>query len=278
MMNNSIRKTALLAAVALPAALVAQAASAALITQWNYEIDSAFTDFTETGGDGSVTGSDNNTDAFAGSPTKLSWGEPFEDGGDQSSIAIESDVDSPPVLETGDMIGVPGATFTHDNNVITSSSSMLDTFELSTQIFLEAIPASAGDETVGPIEFDGFFNETVNVAPCVDGSVSECDDIFVLSNAATISAIGAGQSFIIDDHQYTVFLDLSDDIGELTDDQCAAADSPEGCVGFLTEEDTLNEFFSTVRITATEIPAPGVLALLGIGLLGLGFTHRGRRS
>ena len=275
-MSNSIRRTALLAAVALPAALGAQSASAALITEWNYQIDSAFTSFTDTIGTGSgVVGSAPN--AEFGAPSQLSWGVPSPAGGDQSSIGIQSDVDGTG-LETNDLAGVPGATFTHDNNVITAASSILDTFQLSTQLMLtQAAPPGPGEEDVGPITFNGFFNETRNAPTCVEGSVSVCDDIFVLGNAGNIGALGAGQSFVIEDYQYTVFLDI-DGVDTLTDAQCDAADADPGCVGFLTREDTLNRFTSTVTIEATEIPTPGVLALLGVGLLGLGFARRGRQG
>ncbi len=284
-MNHSIRKTALAAAVALPAALGMQTASAALITSWNYEIDSAFTDFTQTSGTGSVTGSENNTDEFSGEPTKLSWGTPSNPEDAQSSISVESEVDGSGLLTKNDALGLPGnsvdgATFTHDNNVITAASADLDTFVLSTRLLLtQEAPPGTGSEAL-TLDFNGFFNETVNHASlddCVEGSTTACDDIFVIGNESDIAALNNGQSFIIDDYKYTVFLDIAG-VGPLTDAQCAEADAPSGCVGFLTEEDTLNQFFTSVRIEATEIPAPGVLALLGVGLLGLGFTHRARRS
>ena len=282
MMNRSIRKTALAVAVALPAALGMQTASATLITEWNYEIDSAFTDFSETGGNGSVAGSDNNTDVFSGEPTTLSWGPT---SGDQSSISVDSEINGSGLLTKNDAAGLPGnsvagASFIHDNNVIPASSAVLDTLELSTSLLLtQEDPAGTASETL-MLRFNGFFTETRNrdsVSDCVAGSTTACDDIFVLGNQSDLAALGNGQSFIRDDYRYTVFLDI-DGVGTLSNAQCGAADAPNGCVGFLTEEDTLNEFTTRVRIEATEIPAPGVLALLGVGLLGLGFTHRARRS
>ncbi len=277
-MNHSIRRAALLAAVGLPAVLGAQAASAALITTWDYQVDSAFQNFTETGGvaGSEVTGSGGN--AVLGGDTTYSWGIPLN--GDQSSISITSDVDGGGLLTGGP--SVAGATFTHDNNVITGGSSELSTFELQTRLNLTGTAEDApggslpADEIVGPITFNSFFTETSNVSTCLPTSVSECDDIFVLSNAGALGALGSGQSFIIDDYRYTVFLDLAG-LGTLTDAECAEAGADAGCVGLTTEENTDNTFATSIRIVAQEVPAPGILALFGIGLMGLGFVAR-RRS
>lgn len=285
-MSHSIRRAALLAAVGLPAILGAQAASAALITTWDFQIDSSFTNFTETGGAAGSEVTGTGTNAVLGGDTTLSWGNPANGGTDQSSVSITSDVDGSGLLTDfppgfiGNTVG--GATFTHDNNVITAASSELSTFMISTQIDLTGtaeqnppggtLPAG---QIVGPITFNSFFTETANTEPCLGTSISVCDDIFVLSNAGELGAIGSGQSFIIDDYEYTVFLDVTG-LGTLTDDECAEAGADPGCVGFTTEEDTNNVFTSSVRIEASQIPAPAVLALFGIGLMGLGFAARRR--
>lgn len=284
-MNHSIRRAALLAAVGLPAILGAQAASAALITTWSYEIDSAFTSFTGSAGtESSVTGSGGN--AVLGGDTKLSWGIGVPDPTVQSSVSIESDVDGSGLLTDFPpaFIGnsVAGATFTHNNRVITADSVDLATFVLSTRLDLTGtaeqdppggtLPAG---EIVGPITFNSFFTETRNAESCLPTSESVCDDIFVLSNAGELGALGSGQSFTIDDYQYTVFLDLQG-LGTLTNAECAAAGADAGCVGLTTEEGLDNQFTSSVRIEAREVPAPAILALFGIGLMGLGFAARRR--
>ncbi len=283
-MSHSIRRAALLAAVGLPALLGAQAASAALITSWDYQIDSTFDSFTETGGvaGSEVTGS--GTNAVLGGDTTLSWGIGVPNPNEQSSVSIDSDVDGSGLLTDFPpaFIGnsVAGATFTHTNNVISGDSSELSTFRLLTQIDLTGatqedppggtLPAG---EIVGPITFSSFFTETTNAEPCLPTSESVCDDIFVLSNAGELGALGSGQSFTIDDYQYTVFLDLAG-IGTLTDAECAEAGADSGCVGLTTEEGLENNFTSSVRIEAREVPTPAILALFGIGLMGLGFAAR----
>jgi hypothetical protein len=279
-MNYYIRRAALLAAVGLPAVLGAQAASAALITTWNYQIDSTFLNFTETGGvaGSEVTASGGN--AVLGGDTEYSWGIPVN-GPDQSAVSITSDVDGVGLLTGGPSVG--GATFTHDNNVITGGSSELSTFDLQTRLNLvgtaEDAPGGSlpADEIVGPITFDSFFTETANTTPCLPTSGSVCDDIFVLSNAGQIGALGSGQSFIIDDYKYTVFLDLAG-LGTLTDAECAEAGAASGCVGLTTEENTPNTFNTSLQIVAQEVPAPGILALFGIGLMGLGFAAKHRND
>lgn len=285
-MNHSIRKTALAAAVALPAALGVQTASAALITDWAYEIDSTFSSFSETGGaaGSEVTGTGTNDEL--GGNTTLSWGNSLDGSDAQSSLSIDSDVDGGPLLTETDLLPgntVAGATLTHNNNENTGASSSLTDFMLQTQLFLTAtVTDPAGSEgteqTVGPITFDGSFSETTNSeSSCFNDEEPFCDDIFVLTNSGELDALGSGQSFNIDGYTYTVFLDI-EDIGLLGEDACGEAGAADDCVGFITQEFAENEFTSTVRIEATEIPAPGVLALLGVGLLGLGFTHRARRS
>lgn len=278
-MNHSIRRAALLAAVGLPAILGAQAASAALITTWDFEVDSAFTAFTQDDGDGpDVNGTGGN--AVLGGDTTLSWG--ISTGGGQSSVSITPDVDGSGLMTNGD--SEDGATFTHDNNILEAGGTQLDTFDVTTQLTLtgtaEEDPPGGSltgdDEIVGPITFNSFFTETFNAEPCVGDSESVCDDIFVLSNADALGALGSGQSFIVDDYRYTVFLGL-EDLETLTEMECNAAGADAGCAGLTTPEDTATTFNTTLRIEAQEVPAPGILALFGIGLMGLGFAAK-RRS
>ncbi len=164
--------------------------------------------------------------------------------------------------------------------MITANSVDLDTFRIQTRLDLTGaaqedppggtLPAG---EIVGPITFNSFFTETRNAESCLPTSESVCDDIFVLSNAGELGAIGSGQSFTIDDYRYTVLLDFGE-LGTLTDAECAAADADAGCVGFTTQENMVNSFTPSLTISATEVPTPAILALFGIGLMGLGFAAR----
>jgi hypothetical protein len=64
-MNRTFKRT-LLASLVVPFALGAQSASADLITDWGYEVNSAFSDWTATAGVGSIAASDGDR--------TLSWG------------------------------------------------------------------------------------------------------------------------------------------------------------------------------------------------------------
>jgi hypothetical protein len=109
------------------------------------------------------------------------------------------------------------------------------------------------------------FTETPNQPPCPPGSQSQCDDIFTFTT-------GNGQppsvSFVYQDYKYTVGL-----VGFCTD----PADIPDSCPEngiLLTQEgsDTVGYVFEFKG--AEKVPVPGALALVGLGLAGMGFARR----
>lgn len=280
-MNNSIKKAGWVAAVAVPALFAAQSASAALVTNWSYQVDSAFTDWTpQPDGDveGEVTPSNPNPN-LGGEPTQLSWGV----GDNQSSIEIEPTVTGE-VETNGDF--VPSATFTHNNFVISDPNDVsLESFILSTNLTLTALapPDEAGQTEELPLDFPSLFFESPNDGDCGFESESNCDDIFVLGGGsdANLNEEGiftATTGFTLDDITYTVLLEI-EGLGALTGDQCGAAGAGAGCVGFLTQEGQVNNFTSrfAIRAEVASVPEPGTLGLLGLGLAGLGFAGR-RRS
>ncbi|MBN2886432.1 MAG: PEP-CTERM sorting domain-containing protein, partial [Chromatiaceae bacterium] len=57
---------------------------------------------------------------------------------------------------------------------------------------------------------------------------------------------------------------------------CAEAGAPSGCVGFQTQEGLANNVQFQFAIRQVPIPVPGPLALMGVGLLGLGAARRFR--
>jgi hypothetical protein len=269
MINYRQGAKSLLCALAIAGAgMVATAAQAAPIVEWEYTVETTWIGSTFTAGSGSQTTND----------TQLSWGqtggtEPWDGGTNRSGLEIEDVSPQPGTVFTNGAIA-PTSEITHYNNSISADFATLDTATLQTVLTLTAIdPDPAPNDPLALDEslvFNIDFIETPNTT-CSFPSDSVCDDIFVIefgSLANSFDYLGVTYNIAI--------VTLTGNITPLPNATCAAAGVASGCLGFTTPEgeNTPVDF----GILITQVPAPGALAVMGMGLLGLGALARRRKK
>lgn len=275
----------LFSAIAVAVAMISVTAVQAgpVVTQWGYNVASNWNTGSTIFGPGASAGQINNNNLISwggtGNHTVVGQSPAIA----RSAIAIEGGTLGAPSVgfvntngaalpPGGSPIGL-GSLVAHYNNTLSSSFSTLKKTRLTSTLTLNPnLPTLGGSLPPFSVGFGIDFIETSNVSGgCFAGSITVCDDIFVLDLPSL------SQSFNFDGNTYTVNqFTTSGTLGPLSNAACSAAGVAAGCIGFVTEEGKRNEaqFGFNITVRPQVIPEPGSIALLGLGLLGLAAMRR----
>lgn len=288
---NTIKKVLVAMSVVFAAHGVAQAAPLyPPVTTWEYTLTSEWINATFTNLPGGVaipSGTNvpfNPSTNTSVSSKLISWGDPFPPNILQSSLGV---TDSPAKSQVNTFFGggtppaIPpflaiGTTLTHSNFPILEP--FLTSTVLQSKLTLNNLfTPPTGPGSLPDLFFNIAFTETLNEAPCdaTSPSGNPCNDIWVLKNQPFQNA-----SFILDDRTYFVnlFPTTQNVLSVLEPAACIAAGQAAGCIGFTTPElaQTNLQFGFTISTEpiGDQVPEPGMLALIGLGLMGFAAAKR----
>ncbi|MFA5493876.1 MAG: THxN family PEP-CTERM protein [Porticoccaceae bacterium] len=263
---------------------LSMAASAAIIPEWDWVTDGGFVVGGATCSNGSEAACQlgyNETGAvtpsgIAGTSSVMTWGVPASTGnGNQSGLQAvfgangtgpheaallgSSPVTIPAfekIVTNGDWTNTGAAI--HYNNVITAADGHMATSELVTSFELTSPVGIPFGVVPLSITFTETYNESlVRNCPPPNPHGTKCDDIF------TVTPLPGSITFYVGGQLYKLSFRYLAGPGAILDgDSVYTKEKSPGT----------SVLFTQARITT--IPAPGVLALLGMGLLMLGWRIR----